>query len=421
MSKLNKKCIDCLRTLIILGIITVIIKELLNYVKINRTSNIKISTYKRHVFKTRFIVNNRTKEFTKKLKYVDDHFRDSENVFKEMMSNYYIDYDEYYRPMLTRAFNYRPFTKAITVRDIEPECDGKPFLLIQIHSAAININKRLAIRHSWGRYVTGLPSKELPSSLILTTFVVGRSMVNSINLVIRREGEQYKDVLFNNVVDSYESLTNKSVAGLTWASNKCRPTYLLKTDDDCYVNIPNVIKFLKTRTPEDDLYAGRVLWYRLVDRDEQSEFYTTKEAYGKPLYPPYASGSGYILSGHILPKILERSRFHNQVPSEDAYLGIIIASLHIPVMDHKKILPYIFCNETVWDRPSCDFVNPLVMYGVFNYAQIWIHYHVKILSIVSGICKHSTRNRKNMNIPLYCYAYEDLVVLEKLRKLRKIL
>ena len=340
---------------------------------------------------------------------VEGHFREGERTFKEMMNNYYMDYDQYYRPMLTRAFNFRSDTRAkVRVKNLEPHCETAPRLLIQVHSAAINVNKRLAIRHSWGRN-----SGAQDAGAVKTIFIVGRSMVNSINLVIERESKEYRDILLNDYTDSYRTLSNKTIYGLRWASSRCLPDFLLKTDDDCYVNVPNVLAHLQHSRLPQNLYTGRIFWYRLTDRDKTSDYYTSYKTYRGVMYPPYASGGGYILSGHLIPAMLNASLHHKPVPNEDAYVGILMDAIEVLPMDNKRILPYIFCNESVWERPACDFVNPLIMHGVFNYAQIWIHYHVNVLAIVSGLCQHSMKIRKRIDIPLYCYSYEDMLVIER--------
>ena len=127
-----------------------------------------------------------------------------------------------------------------------------------------------------------------------------------------------------------------------------------------------------------------------------------------------------MLAGHLIPAILNASRYHKAVPNADAYMGILMDAIDVLPLDNKRVLPYIFCNESVWERPACDFVDPLIMHGVYNYAQIWIHYHVKVLSVVTGLCQHSSKIRKRMDIPTYCYSVEDVLVIER-AKMRGLL
>ena len=68
--------------------------------------------------------------------------------------------------------------------------------------------------------------------------------------VINEESEKHRDILVVNVLDSYMNLTLKSVFMLKYLSDisglyESLQT-VLKTDDDCYVNIPGEIGFSKT-------------------------------------------------------------------------------------------------------------------------------------------------------------------------------
>ena len=65
-------------------------------------------------------------------------------------------------------------------------------------------------------------------------------------LQVVEESRTYGDILQEDFVDSYMNLTLKSVMGLKWASTYCSQTqYLLKTDDDIFVNVPVLLTYLQ--------------------------------------------------------------------------------------------------------------------------------------------------------------------------------
>ena len=75
-------------------------------------------------------------------------------------------------------------------------------------------------------------------------FVLG--LQGSMSDVINEESEKHRDILVVNVLDSYMNLTLKSVFMLKYLSDisglyESLQT-VLKTDDDCYVNIPGEIE-----------------------------------------------------------------------------------------------------------------------------------------------------------------------------------
>ena len=63
---------------------------------------------------------------------------------------------------------------------------------------------------------------------------------------IRKESNTFGDLIVENFTDSYHNLTLKSLMMLKWAKNNCPATpYVLKVDDDVYVNVRNLAAFVK--------------------------------------------------------------------------------------------------------------------------------------------------------------------------------
>lgn len=333
------------------------------------------------------------------LETVDENMRQSEKLFHNLVHDYYKKYNSFYRPELAKALNETELLTTVEKSGIIPKCDQAPYLLIQVHSASINVKKRLAIRHSWGNKAAFYRKTTLN---VRTIFVVGRSRLKSVDDIIFREAREYEDILLTEFFDSYRRLSHKTLLALKWANSRCLPKYMLKTDDDCYVNIPNILDYL-TSYPFKDLYTGRIQWFMPANRNKSSKFYTSEKEYNKLVFPPYASGGGYIFSGNLIPRLVNASVRLSIIPNEDAYFGTLIDAIGVLPTENTQILPFIYCNSSIWDRPSCDFLLPFVIHGVHNYAQLWIHYHVKVLSLVTGLCKQSIRNRHKLNIPLYCH------------------
>ena len=106
------------------------------------------------------------------------------------------------------------------------------------------------------------------------------------------------------MVDSYQTLTAKVLASFVQLSRNVKFEYLLKVDDDSYVQLPKILEELKNSNFDKSLYWGffdgrapvlsRGKWaekeYRLCDK-----------------YIPYAVGGGYVLS-HVS---LVRGRSHS--------------------------------------------------------------------------------------------------------------
>jgi hypothetical protein len=69
----------------------------------------------------------------------------------------------------------------------------------------------------------------------------------SVQTALAKEVELYQDFIIGSFEDTYRKLTLKTLHILDWASTYCtKAQYLLKTDDDMFLNIPNILNFIET-------------------------------------------------------------------------------------------------------------------------------------------------------------------------------
>ena len=74
---------------------------------------------------------------------------------------------------------------------------------------------------------------------------------------VTEESEKYNDIIQERFLDTYNNLTLKSVMLLKWASSNCEATkYLMKTDDDMFINIPKLIELLNARPKRNETLIG---------------------------------------------------------------------------------------------------------------------------------------------------------------------
>lgn len=119
------------------------------------------------------------------------------------------------------------------------------------------------------------------------------------------------------------NLSYKGVAALQWITDHCdHAKYIMKTDDDVFVNMFALLKHLS------DLYvhgyrlrliACLVFWHMHVMRDGQ---------WGIPiqdmpddLYPPYCSGMGYVFSTDVAVALYRVSFYVNFFWVDDAFIS----------------------------------------------------------------------------------------------------
>ena len=101
---------------------------------------------------------------------------------------------------------------------------------------------------------------------------------------------------------------------LTWLENdrkfaeKDNPCgyvpYILKTDDDMYININNLYKVASAHTVKmelstansPDLLTGFVHSGAKPYRDSRHKYYVPRHLYSKDIYPDFISGTSYLMS-----------------------------------------------------------------------------------------------------------------------------
>ncbi|XP_004617782.2 beta-1,3-galactosyltransferase 4 [Sorex araneus] len=236
----------------------------------------------------------------------------------------------------------------------EGACGGPgapPFLLILVCSALHNLNQRNAIRASWGglRQARGLG--------VRTLFLLGQPgpghPPGASQEELQQEAAARGDILQAAFVDTYRNLTLKTLSGLTWADRHCPAArYILKTDDDVFVNVPELVSELARRggrgehretgpeplaeergrgeqptagaPPVPLLYLGRVHWRVYPSRAAGSKHLVAEEQWPptRGAFPPYASGTGYVLSASALQLVLTMASQVPALPLEDVFIGV---------------------------------------------------------------------------------------------------
>lgn len=184
--------------------------------------------------------------------------------------------------------------------------DDRPSLFIGLLSYCSNRDRRDAIRQTWlsraiietlsphmhveFRFILGLPSRSERNR-----FCTSRS--------VREEASTFGDLLImENVPESYQVLTRKSMAMIKWASDNLDPDFIFKTDDDSYVDLTRLVEtFLQVESPDLPLYFGGKI--KSMSHSLSTHFDASPEGrwYTKPENLPvdaqrYVVGAGYALS-----------------------------------------------------------------------------------------------------------------------------
>lgn len=258
-----------------------------------------------------------------------------------------------------------------------------PFMVSFVISAPSNVLNRRAIRKTWSRI------RVVGGQHILTLFALGMSTSLTAQTEIEAESAQHGDIVQGLFTDTYRNLTRKTVMIMQWTATFCpHVRYVLKVDDDVYVNSEGLVGYLQSLGEKsEDLYIGRIHWWVNPIRDSSSKYYVSEGTYPEQYFPPYCSGTAYLFSGDVALKFYVASLEIPFVPMEDVYVGICTQKLGIAPMHLSKIagaLHYIedaCCYQIIFTSHQ---VKPSEMEKVWQLIQeghkcSWIQKHLGLL------------------------------------------
>jgi len=193
------------------------------------------------------------------------------------------------------------------------------FLLVIVFSAIKNFNERQTIRDTWA-------SDEIPNSQVI--FLLGHLGGNDsipLQINVTKESETFGDILQEDFIDSYANLSLKTLMMLKWYEQSCSHVpYILKTDDDVYLNMNNLHKLVKmNKIP--NLLMGTLICGAVPIRDPYNKWYSPHYMYDKKRYPNYLSGTGYVMSKSTALTLYEASIETPIFHMEDIYVTGILA------------------------------------------------------------------------------------------------
>ncbi|XP_017014298.1 lactosylceramide 1,3-N-acetyl-beta-D-glucosaminyltransferase A [Drosophila takahashii] len=211
----------------------------------------------------------------------------------------------------------------------QPACDKDVRVLILVHSAVRNTEKRRIIRETWAdrKYIDGTPLKVI--------FLVGGVGANAERWqqFLGRENHLNGDLIQGNFDDAYRNMTYKHVMALKWFNEKCSGAQLLvKVDDDVFMNTPQLVKYLTTPSlPEfamlqdPQLMLCRVVRHSRVKRSYRSKWRVTYKEYPHRFYPEYCPGMAIVYAPDVVRRLFEAAQKSKYFWVDDVLITGILA------------------------------------------------------------------------------------------------
>jgi len=210
-------------------------------------------------------------------------------------------------------------------------------LLVLVLSSPGNNQLRDAIRNTW-------LSVSKKNHNYQSYFVVGDRGLNTKQVYdLAQEKSRHSDLIILSMHDTYSDLTRKLLKTMEFAHKNFKYDYILKCDDDTFVDVERVVQEL-SEIHDPFLYWGffdgrapvqtRGKWadtnYKLCDR-----------------YIPYALGGGYVIGRELVKFVADNSRLLEMYNSEDATMGTWLAGLKVNRKHDTRF-------DTEWKSRGCS-------------------------------------------------------------------
>ena len=114
------------------------------------------------------------------------------------------------------------------------------------------------------------------------------------------ESLNYSDLVQGNFLDAYRNMTYKHVMALKWFTYYCDEVkYMMKTDDDVFINTPAVYDLLESDAPRHKLLFCSEVRGARVKRTYRSKWHVSTKEFSAKFYPNHCPGFSIIYSQDV--------------------------------------------------------------------------------------------------------------------------
>lgn len=158
------------------------------------------------------------------------------------------------------------------------------------------------------------------------------SLLRNLNI----EAKQHQDmILLEEVSDEHRSLTKRTLQSFVHITNNFTRDfhYVLKCDDDSFMNLMAIVQELVHLEHKDRIYWGEFLGSAVVYEDGT---YAEKHWSICESYLPYALGGGYILSMDLIRLLVLNAPHLKIYRNEDVAVGAWLSPYNIKRMSDTR-------------------------------------------------------------------------------------
>ncbi|XP_030914295.1 UDP-GlcNAc:betaGal beta-1,3-N-acetylglucosaminyltransferase 9 isoform X3 [Geospiza fortis] len=188
------------------------------------------------------------------------------------------------------------------------------------------------------------------------------------------------DILLWDFMDTFFNLTLKEIHFLSWAAEFCRNVkFIFKGDADVFVNVENIVDFLKRHDPTEDLFVGDIIYNARPIRVRKSKYYIPESMYGLSIYPAYAGGGGFLLSSCTMRKLSRACREVELFPIDDVFLGMCLQRINLKPILHEGFKTFGIVKPSAAPHlqtfDPCFYKDLMVVHSL-KVAEIWLMWNL---------------------------------------------
>ncbi|KAM9854721.1 UDP-GlcNAc:betaGal beta-1,3-N-acetylglucosaminyltransferase 9 [Aulostomus maculatus] len=257
--------------------------------------------------------------------------------------------------------------------------DTAPHMLIAVKSIAADFDKRQVVRRTWGkegRFQNGVT--------IRTVFLLGiprnRTALPLWDRLLTYESQTFRDILLWDFEDTFFNLTLKETHFLEWVNSSCPDVkFIFKGDADVYVNVENILEMLQGQKSDEDLFIGDIIVNAKPIRRRSSKYYVPEFVYGGGLYPAYAGGGGFVMSGHTARRLSSACQQVELFPIDDVFLGMCLQLIGVKPLRHQGFrtfgIPRPSAAPHLQTFDPCFYRELMVVHSL-SVPQIWLMWNL---------------------------------------------
>ncbi|XP_057368016.2 beta-1,3-galactosyltransferase 5-like [Daphnia carinata] len=234
-------------------------------------------------------------------------------------------------PVINHVFPFRYRISIPPCPDFFPKDSRTVF--VAVISASHHFEKRRAIRNTWRTHLNAAAQEDGPLPISVGfAFVLGLPNDDETQSRIEEENDLHGDIIQIEMADVYNSLPRKVLGTLNWLHANCsKVDFAFKVDDDVYVNVRNLVQFVRNHHRSYHSVFGYGNFDRVPMRlgdamsPEHVKWTITFEEYPWNTYPNYMSGPAYVLHGSTIRLLLAACQTTPMIRLEDVYITSMCA------------------------------------------------------------------------------------------------